>query len=140
MKKYFVFAVVFITITNAFGQNSSEYYRVTKYMKDRGWALTPDNRWANLKESGYTSWWSRYFSSALEYAVVAFSDDPDVLDVDVEVTDLYGNEVSSDNDEDEWAIATFYLSYSRDLRIRMTNYSSLTPYYASRCRYLIFYR
>ena len=140
MKKIILLsAVVFLALTS-FAQHSAEYYKVTKFMKDRGWTLSADNRTANLKEGGYTTWWNRHYYANLEYAVVAFSDDPDVEDVDVEVRDLDGDLIAKDDDEESWAIARFQLDYAQTLKVKMTNYSSQTPNYASSCRYLIFYK
>jgi len=139
MKRILITCAIIVMAMTAFGQ-SKEQARVEKFMKDKGWTQTDVNRWADLKEGGYTSWWSRHFYSALEYAVIAFSDDPDVEDVDVEVRDMDGDIIAEDKDSDDWGIATFTLDEAQSLKIKMTNYSSKTPSYASRCRYLIFYK
>lgn len=140
MKKLLLTCFIAVVTATAFSQNSAQYERVVKLMKNKGWTQTDVNRWADLKEGGYTSWWSRHFYSALEYAVVALSDDPDVEDVDVEVRDMDDNLIAKDDDEDDVATARFTLDDAQSLKIKMTNYSSETPSYASRCRYLIFYK
>lgn len=140
MKKIILTCFIAVIAATAFGQNSAQYDRVVKMMKNKGWTQTDVNRWADLKEGGYTSWWSRHFYSSLEYAVVAFSDDSDVEDVDVEVRDMDDDLIAKDDDEEAIAIARFTLDEAQSLKIKMTNYSSETPSYASRCRYLIFYK
>lgn len=140
MKKIIITCFIAVLAATAFGQNSAQYDRVVKLMTKKGWTQTDVNRWADLKEGGYTSWWSRHFYSSLEYAVVAFSDDPDVDDIDVEVRDMNDKRIAIDDDVDDVAIVTFDLDKAQNLKIKMTNYSSETPSYASRCRYLIFYK
>lgn len=139
MKKIILTCMIVLAGLTAFSQ-SKEQTRVEKFMKERGWTQTDVNRWADLKQGGYTTWWNRSFYAALEYAVIAFSDDPDVEDVDVEVRDLDDNKIAADNDTDDWGIATFKLDEGQTLKIRMTNYKSETPTYASRCRFMIFYK
>src|SRR5690242_5175532 len=101
-KTVLAFSLVIVTLT-CFGQNSKEYDRVVAYMKSEGYTQTADNRWADIKVGGYTSWWSRSYYANLKYAVVAFSDDPDVYDVDVEVRDVTDALVAEDNSKDRWA-------------------------------------
>lgn len=140
MKKTIILCFITIMAVAASGQNSAQYDKVVKMMKNKGWTQTDVNRWADLKEGGYTSWWSRHFYSSLEYAVVAFSDDPDVDDVDVEVRDMDDKRIAIDDDNSNIGMARFTLDKAQSLKIKMTNYSSETPSYASRCRYLIFYK
>jgi hypothetical protein len=141
MRKIIVcLALAFIALPSFAQKTSDEYNKVVRDMKAKGWTQTADNRVAKLKEGGYTTWWNRSFYAALEYAVVAFSDDQDVEDVDVEVRDLDDDLIAKDDDVDPRAMATFTLKKERTLKIKMTNYASSTPDYASSCRYLIFYR
>jgi len=140
MKKAFLaLSLIIITLTG-FGQNSKEYDRVVAYMKSEGYTQTADNRWADIKKGGYTTWWERSYYANLTYAVVAFSDDPDVYDIDVEVRDQNDALVAEDKSKDRWATATFTLNVGATLKIKMTNEGSNNPDNLSRCRYLIFYK
>jgi hypothetical protein len=141
MRKIIVcLALAFMAIPSFAQTNSDEYDKVVRYFKDKGWTQTADNRVAKLKEGGYTTWWSRSFYAALEYAGGGFSDDKDVEDIDIEVRTLDNGLISKDDASDTWAIATFTLKSQETLKIKMTNHKSETPDYASSCRYLIFYR
>ncbi len=104
------------------------------------WTFAGDSRYAYLKEGGSTSWWYRTFRSDREYAVVAFSEDGDVDDVDLEIQTGSGYAFKRDVLIDALPIVTFSVGYDRQLRIKMTNYSSSTPNYASKCYFMIFYR
>lgn len=144
MKKIFkllsiaiIFSLIIAGSNQSFGQYSESV--VTSNMGSMGWKLS-NNRYAFLKEGVSTDWWSATFYSGTEYAVVAFSNDEDVEDMDVEVQYPGGGTYAKDKDTDDFAMVTFSPAVDRTLKIRMTNYASDTPDFASECHYLVFYR
>ena len=114
--------------------------QVKSIMRDRGWIATADSRYAYLKEGESTTDWYRIFYSTLEYAIVAYSDDEDVLDIDLQLNDAYGEAYIKDDEFDEFSILQFTPAYTISLGIKMTNYSSIEKYLTSKCNYTIFYR
>lgn len=144
MKKTFKLSgmvIIFLMIVTKTNQVFAQYSAsaVVSVMKDKGWSLS-NNRYAFLKEGVSTDWWSATFHSGTEYAVVAFSNDEDVEDIDLEVAYPSGTPYKSDVDPGDFAMVTFTPPVSRTYKIRMKNESSETPAYASECRYLVFYR
>jgi len=108
-------------------------------MRDDGWTLAND-RVADLKEGDSTPWWYRTFSQDLTYKIAAFSEDDDVLDLDLEVRYPDGTLYKKDVELDPVAVVVFTPSVDRYLKIKITNYESDTPYYASECKYLVFFK
>lgn len=143
MKKtnyFYTFLTIIILVMTA-QVTSAQHYQsdIIEEMNDAGWTLA-NNRYANLREGSSSSWWYRTFSSEREYRVVAFSDDEDVLDVDLEIQ--YADGTPYKNDEDDEDLAVVYMSpyITRQYRIRIKNYESLTPNFASKCYFMVFYR
>lgn len=70
---------------------------------------------------------------------MAYSEDEDVLDLDAEIRDAFGNVVAVDDDDSDLAIVTFSVPYSRQLKTTITNYSSRSSY-TSKCNFIVFFR
>src|SRR5688500_9463536 len=106
---------------------------VTSYMRNYGSWTSSETRSANLVEDQQTTWWYRTFVYGYEYKIVAYSEDGDVSDMELEVE--YADGTTFSYDIDEWA--TIYIRpLTRSgvrLRIRMGNYLSVDPDFASKC-------
>lgn len=113
---------------------------VTSYMKSSGDWIASDTKYANLVEDQQTTWWYRTFVHGYEYKIVAFSEDADVSDMELEVQ--YSDGTSFSYDVSEWA--TVYIrpltKAGVRMRIRMKNYLSDDPDYASKCNFIVFLR
>lgn len=134
--KIFIPLLLILASTTVIAQSTIS--EVTSYMKILGWTKG-DARYANLKEDGNTSWWYRNFHYGYEYKIIAFSEDEDVIDMELEVQ--YADGRAFDYNIDEWAsVYVTPLSDVVSMRIRMQNFSSLTPYYASRCNFVVYYK
>lgn len=111
---------------------------VVSVMRDGGWTKL-DTRYVYLSEGQSSATWSRYFSDYLEYAVVAYSDEEDVLDIDIEILYPSGYPYLNDTEVGSLPVLTFSPPYSGNYGIRIKNYSSLS-YLASYCKFTVFYR
>jgi hypothetical protein len=112
--------------------------RVTSDMRYDDWTAA-DKKYAYLQEDEQTAWWYRYFTLGYEYKIMAFSEDGDVIDVKLEVE--YADGRSFDYDIDD--LASVYvkpLTTGVRMRIRMSNYLSDDPDYASKCHFIVFLR
>ncbi|MVN23276.1 hypothetical protein [Mucilaginibacter arboris] len=107
-------------------------------MKYQGWTVS-SNRFVDLKEGESCSWWYKSFFSNHEYKIVAFSEDDDVTDIDIEVQYTDGTSYRKDDDNDDLAVVQFNCYTTKVLGVRITNYAS-DSYYASRCKFIVFYR
>jgi hypothetical protein len=117
-------------------------YQNASYINDMdvyGWTLL-ENRLSYLEESVSTVWLYRTFYAGHQYKVVAYSDDEDVQDVDLLACKTDGAEYLADQSDGQSATLTFTPLHTVYLKIKMTNYLSDDPNYASRCHYLIFVR
>jgi hypothetical protein len=107
-------------------------------MRSSGNWISSETRSANLEEDQQTTWWYRTFSYGYEYKIVAYSEDVDVSDMQLEVE--YSDGTFFSYDIDEWA--TVYIRpltrAGVRMRIRMTNYLSDDPEYSSRCHFTVF--
>lgn len=131
--------LIVATVTTGPAQAQTSEAKVVAYMKTRGWEPTSENRFAYLSEGSATTWRCRKFYAGVEYAIVAFSQDGDVTDMDVDVRHCDGRHFDSDNDVDDWGIVVF-TGGGGTMDYRMKNYSSDTPDGESRCQYIIFCR
>lgn len=75
-----------------------------------------------------------------EYMIVASSNDADVTDIDIYVYDAYGNLLIKDADYLSVAVTTFTVSYTQTFKVVVKNYSSYTPFYASKCTFFVAWR
>jgi len=138
MKKTILILVVLISLfqtTHAQG----EKYRVAKnYYIKKGYSIGQE--WYNDLEQGQYFTKSFSFENNAEYAVVALSEDNDVRDVDIEILTAAGDIYEKDTQVDALAIVSFTPSFTRNLTIKVLNYRSRTPDYASRVYFFVAYR
>jgi hypothetical protein len=102
-----------------------------------GWKFS-QTIYADLIEGQSCTWWFRTFYANREYKIVAFSEDDDVNEVSLQVQYPFGTRFLDDSDLK--ATVHFYCYSDRRLKIAITNKDSDDPNYASRCKFMIFYK
>ena len=138
MKKIILMLVVSLLFSlNIYGQ-SGNYFELMGRLSHNGYSISTD-RYADLKQ-GQTTSYTRTFYEGTEYLIFGLSDDNDVLDVDIYLYRMDGTEYDKDTDSESVAVVEFYPSFTREMKVTVKNYSSLTPNYASRCRIIIAYK
>ncbi|PVD54274.1 hypothetical protein DC498_02530 [Terrimonas sp.] len=131
-------AMIFFGAQKANAQLTSS--KVASIMENYGWTKKADTRYAYLKESESTTPVTYTFYYGLEYAIVAYSDDTDVQDIDIQVCYPSGNVYLQDNEFDDISILKFVPPYDMNRGVKITNYSSLEKHFTSKCNFIIFYR
>lgn len=94
---------------------------------------------SNLKQGQYFTKTFTFYSGT-EYDIIALSEDEDVLDVDIEITTPSGDIYEKDTKTNAYAEVNFSPSFDRSLTIKVKNYSSRTPNYASKVYFFIAYK
>lgn len=110
---------------------------IKSVMENRGWTYSQTVH-ADLIEDQSCTWWYRNFYANREYEIIAFSEDGDVNEVCLKVQYPHGTEFLEDCDSQ--SLVHFFCYSDRQLRIAITNKSSDTPNYASRIKFMIFYK
>ena len=139
MKKFVLLCLIQILWLYGFSQEQSTKYKELKgYLQSKGYSISTE-QYANLAQGGEATYVKTFYENT-SYAIIAMSDDSDVIDVDVYLKYKNGTVYSKDTDAENVAIITFDPSYTRDMQVVIKNYSSRTPNYKSRCRFIIGYK
>lgn len=80
------------------------------------------------------------FDEGVNFDIVALSEDGDVRDVDMEILSPYGTPLLKDTRSDNYAEVNFTPDYTRSLTIKVKNYSSDAPNYASTVYFIVAYK
>ena len=138
MKLLFSFFALLLSLS-AFSQAQSPLYRQVKDLLIDDDYVIGQERFSNIAQGGsFTN--SFTFFAGTTYMIAAVSDDEDVTDVDLAVLYSDGSACVEDKDASRIAEVTFTPSFTRTLKVLVTNYRSDDPYYASRCRFVIGYK
>jgi hypothetical protein len=128
-----------IVATNAINAQS-RISEVKSYMRTNGDWISSDSKYANLVEDQNTNWWYRTFAHGYEYKIVAFCEDGEINDMELEVQYSNGTSFSYDIGQ----LATIYIrpisKSGSKMRVRMRNFLSDDPDYASKCHFIVFFR
>lgn len=135
MKRIVIFLFLFVSIKS---YCQSSYSELKAYLKNQGYSISTE-QYADLKQ-GETAGHTKEFYKGTSYVIVAMSEDNDVKDVDIYLNNLDGSEYLKDTDTESVAVIKFDPSFTRSMRVVVKNYRSDTPYYASRCRFIIAYK
>lgn len=143
IKSFKNIAIAFITILSinigAKAQEGSQKYKeVLSLLESKGYSISVEQY--ALLEEGEEAGHTKTFYAGTSYVIVACSDDSDVNDVDVFLNNTSGTTYDQDADSADVAVVEFNPSFTREMRVNIKNYSSETPYYASRCRFVIAYK
>jgi len=123
-----------------FGNNSENKAReIIKQLILDGYSVCSDQI-VDLKQNESGSY-TKYFEGCVEYKIICFSDDSNVLDIRVLVERMNGK-IASDDAINRGEIATveFKPKFTQRLKVVTTNLSSRTPNSVSECRMIIVFR
>jgi len=133
-----ILALLFLSISITAGAQGTVYNFVKGYGQGLGYSIKGEYH-CNLKQ-GEACTQKLTFYKGSDYDVLAFSEDGDVQDIDVKILTSYNTTYVEDNSAKDYAEVTFSPSFTRSLTIRVKNYSSNTPYYASKIYFIVFYK
>jgi len=142
MKKTFYFIAILISLSSFSKAQPSgtgfTYNFIRGYCIGLGYGIGQE--WHSSLEQGQYFTKTFTFNRDVEYNIIALSEDLDVLDVDIQVYTDSGDIYAEDTSSDRFAEVNFTPSYTRTLTIKVKNYSSNTPNYASKVYFLIAYK
>ena len=139
-KIIFIFCLQLFPLFIFCQEESSTYIEVKALIKNRGYSIKSNSeRYANLSQ-GQEAGDNWTFYAGTSYIIVTLSDDDDVTDMDLYLKNTDGSVYTKDTDTDAIAVIQFSPGFTRDMKVVMKNYSSRTPNYKSRCRYIIGYK
>lgn len=138
MKKSIYLSAMLVLFVSFVQAQSFRYNFYKGYFQGLGYDIGQE--WhGDLKQGQYYTK-TFNFNRYLEYHIVALSEDDDVEDIDMHVYTSYNSVYMKDDDESALAEVAFTPSFDRSLTIKVKNYSSSTPNYASRVYFFIAYK
>lgn len=138
MKKFICLLGASLLLSSASIAQGYLYNYVKGFVMGLGYNIR-DEYYCDLKEGGICTTTFKFYKGS-SYKIVAFSEDEDVQDVDLEIVSLSGTVLYKDSSPKDLAVVGFSPSYDRSLKVRVKNYDSDTPYYKSRVRFIIAYK
>jgi hypothetical protein len=140
MKKILLLFAILLFNIGLFAQNQ-RYYEVRNYIISLGYSIDENaNVWhQNLTEKDQFYNYKNYIYGN-EYILVAFSQDTDVLDVDLWLCNPDGTIFKKDTDTKNIAVLFFTPAENYYMKTYVQNYSSLYPSYPSTCWLIVGYK
>ena len=140
MKKVYLVLIIMICLrimTNAQSENNS--LKILDKLKHDGYSICADQT-VYLKQREFGSH-TTYFYEGRKYIIICFSDDPNVLNIEVHLERMNGR-IDNMNaiDHGEIAMIIFKPQKSRKLKVVATNLSSRTPNSVSECRIIVAFK
>ena len=117
---------------------SAAYSEIIAILKSNGWSIS-EERYGDARQSN-TIASNKMFYASTQYLIYAFSEDDDVRDVDISLFESDGNLYASDASSSPTASLKFTTYVTREMKVVVKNYRSLSPGYASRLKFVIAYR
>lgn len=140
MKKLLILFLFCVMTVGVYSQNSAIYYEIKGYITGMGYKVDDSNVFFENLEEGNFFYCYKTFSPGLDYILFAFSEDGDVNDIDAYLLNSDGSTYKKDNDTKNSALIEYTPSIEITRKCMVKNYSSDTPYYASRCWLIIAYK
>lgn len=137
MKKFIILTgLLFMTAAAVHAQ--SKYNVIVATLKLMGYSIGQE--WnCPLKEGQYFTK-TFTFDEGVNFDIIALSEDGDVRDVDMEILTPGGYTYAKDTRTDNYAEVNFTPTFTRELTIRVKNYSSDAPNYASTVYFIVAYK
>ena len=136
-KKLLTITVIALTVLSISAQ-SLKYKSLRNEIINYGYTISLE-RYADLRQGNIAFDWKTFYAG-YEYVIFACSDDDDVIDMDVALFDGYGNLYQEDGKNEYFAYLKLTPYLTQDMKIVVKNDISNTPYYASRCRFIVAYK
>jgi len=133
---YFVIAWLF-TLTSVFGQRAEEK-EMKSLMQDLGYS------WSETKSLKLVEGQSEYYWRTLyegnEYAILAFSDDEGLYDIDIYLYNEEGSLIDQSKASENFDILEFTPDTSGLVKVVLKNYDALSTVDEYKCKFMIFYK
>lgn len=140
MKRILILFLFIVLSIGAFSQNPTKIYEIKGYLVGLGYTVDENNVWSQTLKQDENFYCFKHFSPGLNYVIFAFSEDNDVLDLDVYIYNSDGTIFKKDNDSENCALVEYVPSIDIVRKCVVKNYRSNTPYYASKCWLVVAYK
>ena len=137
MKRIFLSLVFIISVSSLFAQKAEEK-DLKALMKDLGysWSETESTK----LRKGESAYYWRTFYSGNEYAILTFSEDKRVYDVDLLIYDEAGSLVDKSISGKNFEKIEFTPTDAKQVKIVLNNYDCSTELVEYKCKFMIFYK
>lgn len=138
-----------IVVSSVKASAQCNHSQVVSFMQDKGWAISPDNRFEYAKATKQTELEYYNFDSSHKYAIVAFTQNKDVKDFDLEVqksngslyNKKYNTRLLAKMFSCQFDAPIYFLNPGENVRLGIKiNVNVSNPEYSSQCHYMIFYK
>jgi hypothetical protein len=137
MKKLFLSIVLILSLVFLFAQRSEEK-ELKSLMKEQGYSWSETK---NLKlGDGESLFLWRTFYSGNEYAIVVFTEDENVYDLDLYLHDTEDALIYTSATEGAFEMIEFSPSDVSQFKVLIHNYSSSPEQTDYKCKFMIFYK
>ncbi len=137
MKKIFLSFVFIIFITSLFAQKAEEK-DLKALMKDLGYSWSETG--STKLRKGESEYYYRTFYSGNEYAILTFSEDKRVYDVDLLLYDEEGSLIDKSISGKDFEKIEFSPTEAKQLKIVLNNYDCSPELVEYKCKFMIFYK
>jgi len=137
MKKIFLSIAFVLSISIMFAQKGEEK-ELKSLMKDLGYSWSETGS-AKLRKGESEYYW-RTFYSGNEYAILTFSEDKRVYDVDLLLYDEKGSLLDKSISGKDFEKIEFSPTEAKQIKIVLNNYDCSPELVEYKCKFMIFYK
>ncbi len=138
MKKIFLTTIFCMAAFVSINAQTSIRTEMRAYLEQNGYTISKEI-YADLKEGGSAYHWKTFYSGT-SYVIIAYSEDYGVQDIDIY---LYDNDGKSllvrDTERDLFAIVTYEPYVTREMKVVIKNFDSVSSYRKYNCKFIIAY-
>lgn len=137
MKKIVLTLSLILSFACLFAQKAEEK-ELKNLMKDLGYSWSETKTVALTEGEGAYYW--RTFYTGNEYAILAFSEKSEVLDIDIYLYDENGDLIDNSESSEDFEIIEYDPSGSGQVKVVIKNYDSTTASTEFKCKFMVFYK
>jgi len=137
MKRTFLSIAFIIFITVLYAQKAEEK-DLKALMTDLGYSWSETK--STMLHKGESEYFWRTFYSGNEYAILVFSENKDVFDLDLYLYNEEGNLLDKSISKGNFEIIEFALADVSQTKIVLKNYNCAPEQAEYRCKFMIFYK
>ena len=137
MKKIYLSIFFVFSISLLFTQKSEEK-DLKALMKELGYSWS-ETKSVKLREGESAYFW-RTFYSGNDYAILAFSENSNVYDLDLHIYDKEGSLIDKSITDAGFEMIEFTQSDTKQVKIVINNYKCSPDQVVYKCKFMIFYK
>jgi hypothetical protein len=137
MKKIFISITLILSLASVFAQRAEEKEFKT-LMKDLGYSWS-ETKSVALSEGESEYYWRSFFTGN-EYAILTFSEESEVQDVDLYLYDDAGSLLKQSTSNGNFEIIEYSPLASIQVKVVIKNYDSTLESTKFKCKFMIFYK